>query len=59
VFRIEFFEYGICGLQDELRQRHENVNSELKELNEEKQRIEEELERLVETIAVGNASQPL
>jgi hypothetical protein len=56
VLREEFIEYVIRGLQEELGQRHEKLNSELKELREEMQRIEFELKRLVETIAVGNAS---
>ena len=56
VLREEFIDYVICGLRDELRQRHETLNSELKELGEEKHRIEAELKRLVETIAMGTAS---
>jgi predicted nucleic acid-binding Zn-ribbon protein len=43
----------ICGLQDDLRQRHETLRSELKELREEKHRIEVELKRLVDMIAAG------
>jgi chaperonin cofactor prefoldin len=43
----------ICGLQEELQQRHEALNSELGTLRDEKQRIEGELKRLVESLAVG------
>jgi len=46
----------ICGLQEELRQRHDSFESELKALREEKHRIESALKRLVETIAVGSGS---
>jgi hypothetical protein len=46
----------ICGLQEELRQRHDSFESGLKALREEKHRIESELKRLVEMIAVGNGS---
>jgi hypothetical protein len=46
----------ICGLQEELEQRHEVPNSERKALREEKHRIESELARLVESIATGKAS---
>src|SRR6266478_1188655 len=56
VLRQEFIDYVICGLQEELRQRHEAFESGLKALRDEKQRIETELKRLVETIAVGNGS---
>jgi site-specific DNA recombinase len=56
VLREEFIDYVICGLQDELRQRHEALNSELRELGEEKHRIEAELKRLVDMIAAGTAS---
>jgi site-specific DNA recombinase len=55
VLREEFIDYVICGLQDELRQRHETLRSELKELREEKHRIEGELKRLVDMIAAGTA----
>ena len=41
---------------EELRQRHDALNLELKELREEKQKIAGELKRLVEMIAVGTAS---
>ena len=56
VLREEFIDYVICGLQEELRQRHESFESGLKALRDEKQRIETELKRLVEMIAVGNGS---
>jgi site-specific DNA recombinase len=56
VLRQEFIDYVICGLQEELRQRHEAFESGLKALRDEKQRIEAELKRLVESIAAGNGS---
>ena len=56
VLREEFVEYVICGLQEELRQRHENLEAGLESLRDEKRRIEVELKRLVDTIAVGNSS---
>lgn len=56
VLREEFIDYVICGLQEELQQRHEALNSELRTLGDEKQRIEGELKRLVESLAVGNGS---
>ncbi len=56
VRREEFIDYVICGLQAELRLRHEARNSELKTLRDERERIETELKRLVETIAVGNGT---
>jgi hypothetical protein len=56
VLRQEFIDYVICGLQEELRERHKAFESGLKALRDEKQRIESELKRLVETIAVGNGS---
>ena len=56
VLRQQFIDYVICGLQEELRQRHEAFESGLKTLRDEKQRIEAELKRLVETIAVGSGS---
>ena len=56
VLREEFVEYVICGLQEELRQRHENLEAGLERLRDEKRRIEVELRRLVDTIAVGNSS---
>jgi hypothetical protein len=56
VLREEFIDYAICGLQEELRQRHDSFESGLKALREEKHRIESELKRLVETIAVGSGS---
>jgi len=56
VLRQEFIDYLICGLQEELRQRHEAFESGLKALRDEKQRIEAELKRLVEMIAVGSGS---
>jgi hypothetical protein len=56
VLREEFIDYVICGLQEELRQRHESFESGLKALRDEQQRIETELKRLVEMIAVGNGS---
>jgi hypothetical protein len=52
----EFIDYVICGLQEELRQRHDSFESGLKAFREEKHRIESELMRLVETIAVGSGS---
>ena len=58
VLRQEFIDYVICGLQEELRQRHEAFESGLKALRDEKQRIEAELKRLVEMIAVGSGSSP-
>ncbi len=54
--REEFIEYVICGLQEELLQRHDNLEAGLTALREEKRRIELELKRLVDTIAVGNGS---
>lgn len=56
VLREEFIDYVICGLQDEIRQRHEAFESGLKALRDEKHRIESELKRLVEMIAIGNGS---
>ncbi|PYT94785.1 MAG: hypothetical protein DMG36_03580, partial [Acidobacteria bacterium] len=56
MLRQEFIDYVICGLQEELRQRHEAFESGLKALRDERQRIEAELRRLVESIAVGNGS---
>jgi site-specific DNA recombinase len=56
VLRREFIDYVICGLQEELRERHKAFESGLKALRDEKQRIESELKRLVETIAVGKGS---
>ena len=56
VLREQFIDYVICGLQEELRQRHEAFESGLKALRDERQRIEAELRRLVESIAVGNGS---
>jgi Recombinase zinc beta ribbon domain len=55
VLREEFIDYVICGLRDESRQRHEALNSELKQFREEKHRIEVELKRLVDMIAAGTA----
>ncbi|PYU04180.1 MAG: hypothetical protein DMG34_11120 [Acidobacteria bacterium] len=55
VLREEFIDYVICGLQEELRQRHDSFGSGLKALREEKNRIESELKRLVETIGIGRA----
>ena len=54
VLREEFIDYVICGLQEELRLRHETLNSELRTLRDEKLQIEGEVKRLVESIAVGN-----
>jgi site-specific DNA recombinase len=59
VLREEFIDYVICGLQEELRQRHTAFDSWLKTLREEKQRIEMELKRLVEMIATGSGSQSI
>jgi site-specific DNA recombinase len=56
VLRQEFIDYVICGLQEELQERHKAFKSGLKALRDEKQRIESELKRLVEMIAVGNGS---
>jgi hypothetical protein len=56
VLREEFIDYVICGLEEEIRQRHETFDSRLKALRDEKQQIETELRRLVEMIAVGNSS---
>jgi len=56
MLREEFIDYVICGLQEELRQRREALESGLKELRDEKQRMEAELRRLVETIAAGSGS---
>jgi len=56
VLRQEFIDYVICGLQEELRQRHEAFELGLKALRDERPRIEAELRRLVESIAVGNGS---
>jgi len=56
VLREEFIDYVICGLQEELRQRHDSFESGLKTLPEEKHRIKAELKHLVETIAVGSGS---
>jgi len=56
VLREEFIDYVICGLEEEIRQRHEKFESGLKALRDEKQQIETELRRLVEMIAVGNTS---
>lgn len=55
VLREEFIDYVVCGLRDELRERHEALNSELTALGEEKHRIQGELKRLVDTIATGTA----
>jgi hypothetical protein len=56
VLRAEFIDYVICGLREELQQRHEVLDADLKAIGEEKHRIEAELKRLVESIAMGNAS---
>jgi DNA invertase Pin-like site-specific DNA recombinase len=56
VLREEFIDYVICGLQEDIRQRHETFEAGLKALRDEKHRIEAELKRLVEMIAVGNGS---
>jgi hypothetical protein len=56
VLREEFIDYVICGLQEELRNRHEAFESGIRALRDEKQQIEAELKRLVETLAIGNGS---
>jgi site-specific DNA recombinase len=56
VLREEFIEYVICGLQEELQQRHDSLEAGLAGLREEKKRIEVELKRLVDAIAAGNGS---
>ncbi len=56
VLREEFIDYVIAGLQEEIRQRHDSVESWLKDLRSEKACIEAELKRLVEMIASGTAS---
>jgi hypothetical protein len=58
VLREEFIDYVICGLQEELRQRHEALESWRKALQDEKQRIEGELKRLVGMIASGSGDSP-
>jgi hypothetical protein len=42
VLREEFIDYVIAGLQEELRQRHQEFEFGLKALRDEKQRIEVE-----------------
>ena len=56
VLREEFIDYVIAGLQEELRESHQEFEAGLRALRDEKQRIEGELKRLVEMIAVGNGS---
>ena len=56
VLREEFVEYVICGLQEELRRRHENLEAGLERLRDEKRRIGVELKRLVDAIAASNIS---
>jgi hypothetical protein len=56
VLREEFIDYVICGLEGEIRQRHETLEPGLKALRDEKQQIETELRRLVEMMALGNSS---
>jgi hypothetical protein len=56
VLREEFFDYVLAGLQEELRERHDALETRLKTLRAEKKRIEIELAPLVEMIATGNGS---
>ena len=56
VLREEFIDYVICGLKEELKQKHEELESWKKTLQAEVERIELELKHLIETIAAGNSS---
>jgi site-specific DNA recombinase len=56
VLREEFIDYVICGLKEELKQKHEELESWKKSLQDEAQRIELELKHLVDTIAAGSSS---
>ena len=56
VLREEFIDYVICGLKEELKQKHEGLESWKKTLQVEAERIELELKHLVEVIAAGNSS---
>jgi site-specific DNA recombinase len=56
VLREEAIDYVVLALQEELQQRHEAINADLKSMRDERQRIEGELRRLVESIALGNGS---
>jgi len=47
VLREEFIDYVLAGLQEELRKRHDALETRLKTLRAEKKRIEIELARLV------------
>jgi hypothetical protein len=47
VLREEFIDYVLAGLQEELRKRHDALETRLKTLRDEKKRIEIELARLV------------
>ena len=56
VLREEFIDYVICGLKEELKQKHEELELWKKTLQAEAERIELELKHLIETIAAGNSS---
>ena len=56
VLREEFIDYVICGLKEELKQKHEELESWKKTLQAEVERIELELKHLIEAIAAGNSS---
>src|SRR6516162_5305142 len=56
VLREEFIDYVICGLKEELKQKHEELELWKKTLQAEAERIELELRHLIEAIAAGNSS---
>ena len=56
VLREEFIDYVICGLKEELKQKHEELELWKKTLQAEAERIELELKHLIEAIAAGNGS---
>jgi len=56
VLREEFIDYVICGLKEELKQKHEELELWKKTLQAEAERIELELKHLIEAIAAGNSS---
>jgi site-specific DNA recombinase len=56
VLREDAVDYVVAALQEELEQRHESLNAELRTLRDERQRIDGELRHLVESIAVGKGS---
>jgi site-specific DNA recombinase len=59
VLRIEVIDYPVARMEQALRQRHEELNTELDRMRYRKQQIECEIERLVNAIAQGQPSQSL